>query len=108
MSKIRITRLELIKFGKFADYSIDISDGMNVIYGDNEAGKSTIQLFIKFMLFGIPSRGGKREKIKDREKIIPWQDNKAAGRNRNIPGVQKTSFRRYSKSNRQEYWRKLF
>ena len=57
MSKIRITRLELIKFGKFADYSIDISDGMNVIYGDNEAGKSTIQLFIKFMLFGIPSRG---------------------------------------------------
>lgn len=80
MSKIRITRLELIKFGKFADYSIDISDGMNVIYGDNEAGKSTIQLFIKFMLFGIPSRGGKREKIKDREKIIPWQDNKAAGK----------------------------
>lgn len=32
------------------------------------------------MLFGIPSRGGKREKIKDREKIIPWQDNKAAGK----------------------------
>lgn len=80
MSKIRITRLELIKFGKFADYSINISDGMNVIYGDNEAGKSTIQLFIKFMLFGIPSRGGKRDKIKDREKIIPWQDNKAAGK----------------------------
>ena len=106
MSKIRITRLELIKFGKFVDYSIDISDGMNVIYGDNEAGKSTIQLFIKFMLFGIPSRGGKREKIKDREKICLLYTSPSP-RNRGIPGVQKTSFRRYSKSNRQEYWRKL-
>lgn len=77
---VKISRLELIKFGKLHDCIIDLKDGLNVIYGDNEAGKSTIQLFIKAMFYGFPSRGGKKGDVKERERAIPWGETSAAGK----------------------------
>ncbi|SFA81308.1 Uncharacterized protein YhaN [Lentibacillus halodurans] len=44
-------------FGKWVDYTIDFSaENFLCIYGDNEAGKSSIQHFITFMLFGLPPK----------------------------------------------------
>ncbi len=48
-----ISKLELNGFGKFKDKEIELSQGLNVVYGPNEAGKSTIQKFIEGMLFGF-------------------------------------------------------
>ena len=62
---VKLTELDLIQFGRFSEYKIDLRDGLNLIYGVNETGKSTIQLFIKSMLYGIPSRGGKSRGLKD-------------------------------------------
>lgn len=50
---MKIKTLNLIAFGKFHNKTIEISDGFNLIYGGNEAGKSTIQHFIEGMLFGF-------------------------------------------------------
>jgi len=50
---MRIERLEIKGFGKLKDLMIVPRDGLNVLYGDNEAGKSTLQAFIPGMLFGL-------------------------------------------------------
>lgn len=56
---MRIQRLELIKFGKFTNCTIDLPHAVHdfhVIVGPNEAGKSTLRLAVQELLFGIPTR----------------------------------------------------
>lgn len=56
---MRINRLDLMAFGRFTEKSLDLSDGdlgLHLIYGDNEAGKSTSLRALIGWLFGIPSR----------------------------------------------------
>lgn len=77
---MNITELQLIQFGRFSDCTIKIREGFNLIYGENEAGKSTVLLFIKTMLYGIPSKRGKTGEVKDRMRVIPWDKDRAIGR----------------------------
>ncbi len=69
-----ITRLELEHFGKFKNKEIKLEEGINLIYGENEAGKSTIHTFIKGILFGIdPLRGRASKSKKDTyNRYLPW------------------------------------
>jgi uncharacterized protein YhaN len=56
---MRIDRLDLIAYGPFIDKSLNLSEGdsgLHLIYGDNEAGKSTSLRTLIAWLFGIPSR----------------------------------------------------
>lgn len=54
---MRILRLDLSTFGPFTDKSIDLSrEGLHVIYGPNEAGKSSALRALKCLLYGIPAR----------------------------------------------------
>ncbi len=76
----KLVRLELISFGKLSDCVIELDKGLNLIYGANEAGKSTVQLFIKYMLYGAPQRTSRNTPVKDRERIIPWNEKSAKGR----------------------------
>ena len=50
---MKIKELRLKNFGKFTNKEIHFLDGMNVIYGENESGKSTLYTFIRAMLFGL-------------------------------------------------------
>ena len=44
-------------YGKFENQSIELADSqLQVIYGENEAGKSTIMSFIHSILFGFPTK----------------------------------------------------
>ena len=60
MKTLEITRLELVGFGKFRERTIDLTSGLNLIEGPNEAGKSTIQSFITGMFYGFFQPGTKR------------------------------------------------
>ena len=53
---MQIKRLEIAGFGKFQQQQFEFGDGLQVIYGLNESGKSTMRAFILGMLFGFPSR----------------------------------------------------
>ena len=56
---MRLNRLELIKYGKFTDRSIDFPVGehdFHFVVGPNEAGKSTLRAAVQELLFGIPTR----------------------------------------------------
>jgi uncharacterized protein YhaN len=57
-----INELKLLDFGKFKDMSIRLDKGVNVIFGHNEAGKSTIHRFLEGMFYGLS----------DNSKYKPW------------------------------------
>ena len=69
---MQINELLLKNFGKFHDRQIDLDEGINLIHGENESGKSTIHTFIRGMLFGI-ERGRGRAAQNDTFSIYePW------------------------------------
>ena len=55
---MRIDRLDLKAFGPFDGQSLELNANgcLHVVYGPNEAGKSTALRAIGQFLFGIPSR----------------------------------------------------
>jgi len=56
---VRIDCLDLIRFGHFVNRKIEFpatKPDYYVIYGDNEAGKSTLLRGISALLFGVPTR----------------------------------------------------
>lgn len=69
---MQITKLYLGHFGKFRNQEIEFSQGINIIYGENEAGKSTIHAFIRGMLFGIEPKKGRTSKEDIYKKYLPW------------------------------------
>ncbi len=53
---MRIDKLVIYGFGQHEDTTIELKDGINVFFGWNEAGKTTIQQFLLSVLFGFPLR----------------------------------------------------
>ena len=77
---MRINRLHVRGFGKLQDFSCDFSDGLNVIYGHNESGKSTLMAFIKAMLYGVKGgRAGKNGILPDSKRYMPWNNKQYGG-----------------------------
>ncbi len=48
---MRLERLHLQRFGRFEDHEFEFGDGLNVIVGPNESGKSTLREAIVRLLF---------------------------------------------------------
>ena len=75
---MKITSLNINAFGKFIGKTLSFSDGINVICGNNEAGKTTTHAFIKAMLFGI--KKNKSKVLTDiYSKYIPWDSKNSYG-----------------------------
>lgn len=55
---MRLTYLWIQRFGKLKEREFFLQDGINIIYGANESGKSTLHSFIRGMLFGMPRYRG--------------------------------------------------
>ena len=75
---MRIDRIEIISFGKFKNKNIDFNEGLNIIYGDNESGKSTIISFIYAILYGFGENRTKSLSL--REKYTPWDGGVCEGK----------------------------
>ncbi len=67
---MKFQRLMISGYGGLKDVKLELKDGLNIIYGPNESGKSTIQAFIKAMLFS--QRRGKSSLPSDKERFRPW------------------------------------
>lgn len=61
-------------FGKFHDRSITFHDGLNIVYGKNEAGKSTLHSFIRSMLFGMERQRGRAARSDSYSRFLPWEN----------------------------------
>lgn len=75
---MRITEINIISFGRLEDLTLTLDDGLNVIFGGNESGKSTLLAFIKFVLYGV-GRKEKNTPVGERERAISWRSGYAAG-----------------------------
>jgi len=70
---MHIGSIEIKGFGKLKNRSFSFGRGMNVIYGVNEAGKSTIQSFITAMFYGL--KGGRSSGAgipSPQKRFMPW------------------------------------
>lgn len=62
-----LNKLLLKDFGKFNNREIDLKPGLNLIYGENEAGKTTVKEFVVGMLYGIDKSRGLGAKLDNYE-----------------------------------------
>ena len=72
-----IEKIVIKSFGRINDMTLEFSDGVNVIEGENESGKSTIAAFIRYMLYGFTDGDG--EGLDERKKRINWDTHTASG-----------------------------
>ena len=74
-----IENLQINNFGKLKNRNIELNNGINVIYGENESGKTTLLKFITSMFYGVnKNKNGKR--ISDFEKYTPWEEGEFSGK----------------------------
>ncbi|MFZ5985956.1 MAG: ATP-binding protein [Bacillota bacterium] len=70
---MRLEKLDIKGFGKFNNLIVKFDKGLNMVFGANEAGKSTILWFIKGMLYSL--KGGRTFKdgsIPPQKRYKPW------------------------------------
>ena len=68
-----IHRIQMNGFGNLKDKTIEFEHGINLIYGNNEAGKSTLAKFMKAMFYGVNKNkaGGRFSEL---EQYKPWSE----------------------------------
>ena len=72
-----IEKIVIGSFGLITDLTLEFSERVNVIEGQNESGKSTIAAFIKYMLYGFDDRDV--GEASERKKRINWNTGVAQG-----------------------------
>ncbi len=72
-----IEKIVIKSFGCLTDKTLEFSERVNVIEGENESGKSTIAAFIRYMLYGFTD--GEGEGLDERKKRINWETGTSAG-----------------------------
>ena len=76
---MKIKKLKINNFGKLKDKEIELKDNLNIIFGKNEAGKSTILKYIVNSFYGI-SKNKKGKEYSDLERYKPWSGEDFSGR----------------------------
>lgn len=77
---MKISKLYIRGFGKIENFELNLTESINVIYGHNESGKSTLMAFIKAVLFGL--RGGRADKegtAAEIRRFKPWNSLRYGG-----------------------------
>ena len=75
---MKINTLYIASFGGIKNLKLSFTDGFNVVYGDNENGKTTVMAFIKMMFYGS-DRGSAQISKNIRKKYTPWDATQMAG-----------------------------
>ena len=73
-----IEKIDVRSFGLIKDMTLEFAPTVNIIEGQNEAGKSTIAAFIKYMLFGFDTVESE-DFLSERKKRINWDTGIAEG-----------------------------
>ena len=76
---MKINKIKINAYGKLKEKEINFKDGINLIYGQNEAGKSTLIKFITNSFYGI-SKNKKGKEVSDFDKYKPWSGEEFSGK----------------------------
>ena len=75
---MKIDEIKINSYGNLNNNNIQF-DKLNIIYGKNESGKSTLLNFIINIFYGI-SKNKNGKEISDYEKYYPWNNNEFSGK----------------------------
>ncbi len=76
---MKINKIKINSYGKLKNKEINLESNLNIIYGKNESGKSTLLKFILNIFYGA-SRNKKGRDISDFEKYKPWDSEEYSGK----------------------------
>ena len=76
---MKINKIKINSYGKLKEKEVNFKDGINLIYGQNEAGKSTLIKFITNSFYGI-SKNKKGKEVSDFDKYKPWSGEEFSGK----------------------------
>lgn len=76
---MKIDYLKVNGFGKLENKEIEFGKKINVIYGGNEAGKTTLLKCILSMLYGVSSNKNGKD-ISEKEQYKPWKNAEFSGK----------------------------
>jgi len=74
---MKINRVYIKNFGGISDREYILSDRLNVIFGENESGKSTFLSFIRFVFYG--AKKSRAKELSFRDKYMPWSGQDMCG-----------------------------
>ena len=75
---MKIENIKINSYGNLKNKEINLKK-INIIYGKNESGKSTLLNFIKNIFYGISKNKNGRD-ISDYDKYLPWGENDFSGK----------------------------
>ena len=76
---MKINKLKINSYGKLRNKEIEFKDNINIVYGKNESGKSTLLKFIQNSFYGI-SKNKKGKEYSDFDKYSPWAEEEFSGK----------------------------
>ena len=105
---MKIKNIKVNAYGNIENKDINLEEGINIIHGANESGKSTLLNYIISIFYGI-SRNKDGKALSDYEKYKPWNSNEFSGRisYKLESGEKYEIFRDFNKKNPKIYNDKL-
>lgn len=76
---MKIRNIKINSYGILKNKEINLENNLNIIYGKNESGKSTLLNYIKNIFYGI-SKNKNGKEISDYEKYTPWIGEEFSGK----------------------------
>ena len=76
---MKIKNIKINNYGNLKQKEINLENNINIIYGKNETGKSTLLNYLKNIFFGI-SKNKNGKEISDYEKYLPWSGEEFSGK----------------------------
>lgn len=76
---MKINKIKINGFGKISQKEMELADNINIISGNNEAGKSSLLKFISCMFYGA-SKNKNGKEISDFDKYKPWHTEEFSGK----------------------------
>ena len=97
---MKIKKIKINNYGNLENIEINLENKINIIYGKNESGKSTLLNYIKNIFYGI-SKNKNGKNISDYEKYKPWGKEDYSGKLRYEldDGEEFEIFREFNKKN---------
>lgn len=97
---MKIDKIKINGFGKIKNKEIELKDGINIIYGENEVGKSSLLKCIQAFFYGL-SKTKNGKSISDFEQYKPWEESEFSGKIKYTldNGEEYEVFREFKKKN---------
>ena len=98
-----LKNIQINGFGKLENVNIDLKDGLNLVVGDNESGKSTLMEFIKGIFYGVNKNKNGKD-YSDFERFKPWNEANFSGKmTYNMDEEEYAVYRDFNRNNTKVY-----